>query len=47
MYFATARSSESRAVEEKVFYSNARCILGLRDPEPAAAKQDEREAVPV
>jgi len=28
-------------------YSNARRILGLRDPEPQAAKQNRRETVPV
>jgi aminocarboxymuconate-semialdehyde decarboxylase len=34
----------SQADKEKLFYSNARRILGLRDP--AAARQDRREPVP-
>jgi aminocarboxymuconate-semialdehyde decarboxylase len=34
----------SQADKDKLFYSNARRILGLRDPAPA--RQDKREAVP-
>ena len=33
----------SQADKEKLFYSNARRILGLRDPAPA--RQDKREPV--
>jgi aminocarboxymuconate-semialdehyde decarboxylase len=34
----------SQVDKEKLFYSNARRILGLRDP--AAARQNRREPVP-
>ena len=34
----------SQPDKEKLFYANARRILGLRDP--AAARQDNREPVP-
>ena len=34
----------SQADKDKLFYANARRILGLRDP--ASARQDKREPVP-
>src|SRR5262249_35776678 len=36
----------SKEDQEKLFYSNARRILGLRDPAPAGARQAAREPAP-
>jgi aminocarboxymuconate-semialdehyde decarboxylase len=36
----------SEADLEKVLYSNARRILGLRDPEQPPVRHDQKEAVP-
>jgi len=36
----------SKADQEKLFYSNARRILGLRDPAKATVKQAAREPAP-
>ena len=41
-----ANNDYSMEVKQKVLYSNARRILGLRDPEQPPVRHDQKEAVP-